>query len=535
MLSLLVHGLLLSLEFGIPGLGLPSLSAPWNERRAQTPDLSIILVPPKAAPAPLPPPPSPAPPLSLESPSIAMSGKGFKLVPPRIAAPVPTPAKAKTAPPRKPKRQPAQIKSQPKLITQTESRKDTFAVAPSDPDIPAESATSKIETPNPPVEIAEAPVPEKAPVKPEEPAPSVDAPVQPEQQHAKEEAERQALETAARQREEENAKRLAHERDTQRQAEKVQEATKQREAALALQREQEAEAAAKRKQEAATQYALELEEKRLAELKKQEEEKAAREAAELVARKQTEEEARRRAAELERQRQAEELARQKREEELAHQKQAEELAAKAREQELARQRAEAAAVEQRRVAEETGRAAAAAAAARQGSNEGRQGSASPLPRSLYGGDLASRALEQARRPDLLRVEPQRPGSGEPERSQRRSVFGSIDRDVGLSMYIKSWSLKIERNGSLNYSQLSKDKARSDPIVTVAIRSDGSVEDVIINRSSGRADLDEAVRRIVRLNARYAAFPPDLARRYDVIEIRRIWNFDDMLTLIEEVR
>jgi TonB family protein len=70
---------------------------------------------------------------------------------------------------------------------------------------------------------------------------------------------------------------------------------------------------------------------------------------------------------------------------------------------------------------------------------------------------------------------------------------------------------------------------------VALRSDGSVDDVTIVRSSGRADLDEAVRRIVRLNARYAAFPPNVAARFDVIEIRRIWLFGENLKLLEEVR
>jgi TonB family protein len=240
--------------------------------------------------------------------------------------------------------------------------------------------------------------------------------------------------------------------------------------------------------------------------------------------------------EAERKRQADELARQKEAEELARRRQAEELAAKAREQDLARQRAEAAAAaaERERIAEETGRAAAAAAAASQAGNDSRPGNGpSSLRDPLGGSGLVSRALEQARRPDLLA--PQRPAGSEPDRSARRSVFGSLDRDVGLSMYIKSWSVKIERNGSLNYSQLSKDRARGDPVVTVAIRSDGSVEDIIINRSSGRPDLDEAVRRIVRLNARYAVFPPDLARKYDVIEIRRIWSFDDSLRLVEEVR
>ena len=103
------------------------------------------------------------------------------------------------------------------------------------------------------------------------------------------------------------------------------------------------------------------------------------------------------------------------------------------------------------------------------------------------------------------------------------------------MYVESWRLKIERNGRLNYRQSLAEGAYTEPIVTVAVRSDGSIEDIVFHRGSGRPELDEAVRRIVRLNARYAAFPPELARRFDVIEIRRVWNFDDKLRLLEEVR
>jgi TonB family protein len=72
-------------------------------------------------------------------------------------------------------------------------------------------------------------------------------------------------------------------------------------------------------------------------------------------------------------------------------------------------------------------------------------------------------------------------------------------------------------------------------VSVAIRSDGSVEDVTIVRSSGHAEVDNAVRRIVRTNARYSAFPPNVAAKYDVIEIRRIWSFAASLKLMEEPR
>lgn len=122
-----------------------------------------------------------------------------------------------------------------------------------------------------------------------------------------------------------------------------------------------------------------------------------------------------------------------------------------------------------------------------------------------------------------------------ERARRRSFLGSFDKEVPLRMYVDSWRQKIERNGSLNYSQTSKEKARGDPLVLVAIRSDGSVEEITILRSSGRVDLDEAVRRIVRVNAPYAVFPPNIAAKYDVIEIRRVWNFDGTLHILEELR
>ncbi len=103
------------------------------------------------------------------------------------------------------------------------------------------------------------------------------------------------------------------------------------------------------------------------------------------------------------------------------------------------------------------------------------------------------------------------------------------------MYVESIRQKIERNGTLNHGQLPAERVRIDPLVSVALRSDGSVEDVTIVRSSGHPETDEAVRRIVRLNARYSAFPPNVAARYDVVEIRHVWTFADGLKLLEEIR
>jgi hypothetical protein len=49
-------------------------------------------------------------------------------------------------------------------------------------------------------------------------------------------------------------------------------------------------------------------------------------------------------------------------------------------------------------------------------------------------------------------------------------------------------------------------------------------------SSGVAEVDDAIRRIVEGQRPYVAFPPALAREYDVVEIRRTWHFDTAVRL-----
>jgi TonB family protein len=150
--------------------------------------------------------------------------------------------------------------------------------------------------------------------------------------------------------------------------------------------------------------------------------------------------------------------------------------------------------------------------------------------------MANRARELVRGLGVLGGAP--PVAREPgdaQHDKRRMVSTGAERDAPLRLYVDAIRQKIERNGLLNGAQLGAGRVRVDPVVSVAIRSDGSVEDVLIVRSSGRAELDEAVRRIVRVNARYSVFPPNVAAHYDVIEIRRIWAFADGLKLLEELR
>jgi hypothetical protein len=286
--------------------------------------------------------------------------------------------------------------------------------------------------------------------------------------------------------------------------------------------------------------------RRQAELQKQEELRLAEEAARKQAELRRQEELRQ-AQELAR-RQAEEAAARVRAEELARQKQAEELAARQRAEELAARRkaeaeAEAAKREQEKQTTATQAASQEASASRRTDSrtdsglDGKRAAQGTLPRATAGGDLAARALNQLRGLDAPRLDTQSSRStAELEEAQRRaSILGRAPQDVGLAMYVEGWKLKIERMGRLNYTQSSVDKSLVDAVVTVIIRSDGSVQDIHFHRNTGRKELDDAIRRIIRLNERYAAFPPDLARRYDSIEIRRVWNFDDRLRILEEMK
>jgi hypothetical protein len=133
-----------------------------------------------------------------------------------------------------------------------------------------------------------------------------------------------------------------------------------------------------------------------------------------------------------------------------------------------------------------------------------------------------------------------PGAGAPLPTPagddpRRVVADGGERDAPLRLYVDSVRQKLERNAVLGGARLALRDVRIDPLVSLALRSDGSIDTVTIVRSSGRPDMDEAVRRFVQLNARYAAFPPNVAARFDVIEIRRIWRFTDSLKLLEEMR
>ena len=115
-------------------------------------------------------------------------------------------------------------------------------------------------------------------------------------------------------------------------------------------------------------------------------------------------------------------------------------------------------------------------------------------------------------------------------ARRVRVWGRTDPNVELIQYVEAWARKIQLNTAVETVRDVAKRPHTPAMVTVAIRSDGSVESVTFVVSSGVAEIDEAIRRIVESQRPYQAFPPALAREVDVIEIRRTWYFDSAVRL-----
>jgi hypothetical protein len=114
--------------------------------------------------------------------------------------------------------------------------------------------------------------------------------------------------------------------------------------------------------------------------------------------------------------------------------------------------------------------------------------------------------------------------------RRVKLFGRIHPNVELIRYAEAWAQSFQFNTKVETIHEVAKRPHRDPLVTVAIRSDGSVESVTFELPSGVAEVDDAIRQIVERQKPYVAFPHALAREYDVVEIRRTWHFDTVLRL-----
>jgi len=138
---------------------------------------------------------------------------------------------------------------------------------------------------------------------------------------------------------------------------------------------------------------------------------------------------------------------------------------------------------------------------------------------ISGRDLASSALAMARLEGEIARD-----SDDYNKRPRKKFIGTRTDEYRFAQYIEDWRRKVERVGTLNYPEEAKGKLYGSLVLSVTIKSDGAVDKVEINRSSGHHILDDAARRIVTMAGPYANFPADIRRDTDLLVITRSWNF-----------
>ena len=95
----------------------------------------------------------------------------------------------------------------------------------------------------------------------------------------------------------------------------------------------------------------------------------------------------------------------------------------------------------------------------------------------------------------------------------------------VAPYLDRWRSKVERIGTLNFPSVArKSHASVNPLLEVALSADGSIQSVVVRRSSGDAELDQAALKTLRLASPFDPFPPELSASYRVLHFEYEWQF-----------
>jgi protein TonB len=99
------------------------------------------------------------------------------------------------------------------------------------------------------------------------------------------------------------------------------------------------------------------------------------------------------------------------------------------------------------------------------------------------------------------------------------------RESAIAGYLDGWKRRIEQVGTLNFPDEARRRSLSgNPVLEVAIRADGRLDQVLVRRSSGHRELDAAAVRIVRLASPFDPFPPAMRERYPILRFAYEWQF-----------
>ena len=112
-----------------------------------------------------------------------------------------------------------------------------------------------------------------------------------------------------------------------------------------------------------------------------------------------------------------------------------------------------------------------------------------------------------------------------QKRPKRKFVGARAEEYRFARYVEDWRQKVEDIGNRNYPAAAREKKLyGNLLMTVGIRANGSLDSIVIDRSSGQKVLDLAAKKIVEMAAPYSAFPADIKRDTDILYITRTWTF-----------
>lgn len=101
-----------------------------------------------------------------------------------------------------------------------------------------------------------------------------------------------------------------------------------------------------------------------------------------------------------------------------------------------------------------------------------------------------------------------------------STKASVDAE-----YLDGWRRKVENVGNAKYEELALGSLTGSLRLMVAVKANGTIDEVRILQSSGSPQLDAAALRVVRLAAPFEPFPKAVRETADILEIIRTWRFE----------
>ena len=152
--------------------------------------------------------------------------------------------------------------------------------------------------------------------------------------------------------------------------------------------------------------------------------------------------------------------------------------------------------------------------------EPEKGDQKAVIKALNTADLMASALEMER----LEAQIAKQQDAYQKRPKRR-YLGARTKEASDALYLEAWRQKVERIGNMNYPQAARDqKIYGQLRLAVSINADGSIEKIVIEKSSGSKLLDESAKNIVNLAAPYARFSDEMRKTTDILDITRTWTF-----------